>query len=217
VAKHLKKLGVTIIQGADAWVIAVTRDAVELSGGRTLPSAVTIWTAGFGVPDLAARSGLATDAVGRLLTDETLTSVDDQRIVAAGDSVAPSDVSFRMSCQAAGPLGAHAADTVLRRIAGAEPAPIELGFAGQCISLGRKAGIFQFAHRNDIANRFFVGGRLGAKLKAVVCWGTVKQLTDEARKPGSLSWGWSKDDKRQQLLQTQREEGVVSHLHKEDS
>ena len=217
VAKHLAKLGVTVVQGADARVIAVTRDAVELSGGRTLPSAVTIWTAGFGVPDLAARCGLATDSVGRLLTDETLTSVDDQRIVAAGDSAAPSGLAFRMSCQAAGPLGAHAADTVLRRIAGTEPAPIELGFAGQCISLGRKAGIFQFAHRNDIANRFFVGGRPGAKLKAVVCWGTVKQLTDEARKPGSLSWGWSKDDKRQQLLQTQREEGVVSHLHKEDS
>ena len=42
-----------------------------------MPSAVTIWTAGFGVPGLAAASGLTTDAIGRLLTDETLTSVDD--------------------------------------------------------------------------------------------------------------------------------------------
>jgi NADH dehydrogenase len=162
---------------------------------------VTIWTAGFGVPDLAARSGLRTDAAGRLLTDETLTSVDDDRVVAAGDSASPSDLPFRMSCQAAGPLGAHAADTILRRIAGENPSPIELGFAGQCISLGRRAGIFQFAHRNDAALGLYVGGRPGATVKELVCWGTVKQLVDEARKPGSLSWGWSKNGKRQRLLE----------------
>ncbi|GAA4566669.1 FAD-dependent oxidoreductase [Micromonospora coerulea] len=204
VAKRLAKLGVTVLDGPGATVTAVTRDAVQLSGGRELPSTVTIWTAGFGVPDLAGRSGLSTDALGRLLTDETLTSVDDARIVAAGDSAAPSGLPFRMSCQAAGPLGAHAADTVLSRIAGEQPAPIELGFAGQCISLGRRAGIFQFAHRNDTAMRLYLGGRPGAKLKEFVCWGTVKQLADEARKPGSLSWAWSKDDKRQQLLQAKR-------------
>ena len=127
VAKRLAKLGVTVLEGPDAKVTAVTRDAVRLSDGRELPSAVTIWTAGFGVPDLAARSGLSTDALGRLLTDETLTSVDDERIVAAGDSAAPSDLPFRMSCQAAVPLGAHAADTVLSRIAGEQPAPIAHG------------------------------------------------------------------------------------------
>ena len=80
---------------------------------RMLPSAVTVWTAGFGVPGLAARSGLTTDALGRLLTDETLTSVDDPRIVAAGDAAAPSGLPLRMSCQAALPLGAQAANTVL--------------------------------------------------------------------------------------------------------
>jgi NADH dehydrogenase FAD-containing subunit len=52
-------------------------------------------------------SGLRTDALGRLLTDETLTSVDDDRIVAAGDAAAPSDQPLRMSCYAAGPLGAR--------------------------------------------------------------------------------------------------------------
>jgi NADH dehydrogenase len=103
-------------------VTAVTRDAVQLGDGRELPSAVTIWTAGFGVPDLAARSGLSTDAMGRLLTDETLTSVDDVRIVAAGDSAAPSDLPFPGSCQAAVQLGPQAAETVLSRVAGERPA-----------------------------------------------------------------------------------------------
>jgi len=207
VAKRLARLGVTVLDGPGAKVTAVTRDSVRLDAGRELPSLVTIWAAGFGVPDLAARSGLSTDAVGRLLTDETLTSVDDGRIVAAGDSAAPSDLPYRMSCQAATRIGAHAADTVLARIAGDRPAPINLGFFGQCISLGRRAGIFQFAARDDTANGWYVGGGPGAKLKELVCEHTVKHLADEARKPGSLTW--VKDDKRQELLRAKRGEALV--------
>jgi NADH:ubiquinone reductase (H+-translocating) len=199
VAGQLAKLGVTMLDGPDATVTAVTRDAVRLSGGRELSSTVTIWTAGFGVPDLAARSGLSTDAVGRLLTDETLTSVDDERIVAAGDSAAPSDLPLRMSCQAAGPLGAHAADTVLARIAGEQPAFVEVGFFGLCVSLGRRAATVQLASKDDTANRFSIGGRLAAKVKESSYTGLIKHLADEARKPGSYSWKF-KDAKRQQLL-----------------
>ena len=211
VADELAALGVTVLQGPGATVTGVTRDAVRLSDGSVLPSAVTIWTAGFGVPDLARRSGLSTDAEGRLLTDETLTSVDDERVVAAGDSAAPSDLPFRMSCQAAGPLGVHAADTVLNRITGQQPVPVALGFVGQCISLGRRAGIFQFAHRDDTAKRLYVGGRPGAKLKQFVCWGTVKQLALEARRPGSFFVpAFAADDKRRQLLQAEGHQRPVA-------
>jgi NADH:ubiquinone reductase (H+-translocating) len=207
-AKRLAKLGVAVLDGPDATVTAVTRDAVQLAGGRTLPSTVTIWTAGFGVPDLAARSGLSTDALGRLLTDETLTSVDDVRIVAAGDSAAPSDLPLRMSSQAAGPLGAHAADTVLSRIAGEQPAPLNQGFIGQCLSLGRRAGILQLAHKDDTVKGFYLGGRLGAKLKEFLCSYTVKQLAAEARKPGSYTW--IKDGRRQQLLRAKRGDALAT-------
>ncbi|WP_459547434.1 NAD(P)/FAD-dependent oxidoreductase [Nocardia sp. X0981] len=207
VARRLAGLGVTVLEGAGASVTAVAPEAVHLSGGRSIPSTVTIWTAGFGVPDLATRSGLSTDAVGRLRTDETLTSVSDTRIVAAGDSAAPSDLPFRMSCQSATRIGAHAADTVLARISGAEPQPIDLGFFGQCISLGRRAGIFQFATRNDTANRFYVSGRPGAKLKEFVCEHTVEHLAKEAREPGSLTWVG--DDERRQLLEASRGETLT--------
>ncbi|MER5887494.1 FAD-dependent oxidoreductase [Streptomyces sp. NPDC001941] len=185
VARRLAALGVTVLQGAGAEVSEVTRDSVRLTDGRELASGVTIWSAGFGVPDLAARSGLSTDALGRLLTDETLTSVDDDRIVAAGDSAAPSDLPLRMSCQAAIPLGARAADTVLSRVAGERVAALNTFFAGQCISLGRATGIFQFARRNDVAVGFHIDGRLGARVKEMVCAGTLKHLSGEAGKPGS--------------------------------
>ncbi|MEU3727340.1 FAD-dependent oxidoreductase, partial [Streptomyces sp. NPDC031705] len=183
VARRLAALGVRVIDGPDSTVDAVTRDTVRLTDGRELPSSVTIWTAGFAVPDLAARSGLRTDPVGRLLTDETLTSVDDVRIVAAGDSAAPSGVPLRMSCQAAMPLGARAADTVLSRIAGERPEHLNQAFGAQCISLGRRDGIFQFATRADVAIWLHVDGRPGAKLKETVCKGVVKRGVPGASLP----------------------------------
>ncbi|GAA3994032.1 FAD-dependent oxidoreductase [Streptomyces marokkonensis] len=187
VARRLAALGVTVLDGTDAKVTTVTRDAVRLADGRELPSRVTIWTAGFAVPDLAARSGLSTDALGRLLTDETLMSVDDDRIVAAGDSAAPSGLALRMSCQAAMPLGARAADTVLSLLAGEQPETLNQSFGAQCISLGRRTGIFQFGNRSDVAVWFHLDGRLGAKMKEAVCKGIVKHLADEAHKPGGYS------------------------------
>jgi NADH dehydrogenase len=188
VIKRMRKLGVTVLDGSGAKATEVLEDSVLLADGRELPSTVTIWTAGFGVPDLAARSGLATDAIWRLLTDETLTSVDDPYIVAAGDASAPSNLPLRMSCQAAMPLGVQAANTVLSRIAGIEPATVTQAFTGQCVSLGRKAGVIQLARPDDRVTPLFIGGRAAASIKEAVCKGTVAFLAKEARKPGSYFW-----------------------------
>ncbi len=198
VARRLTKLGVTVFDGPGATVTAVRDDAVVLAGSRELPSAVTVWAAGFGVPNLARRSGLSTDAAGRLLTDETLTSIDSTHIVGAGDSVAPSNAPLRMSCQAAMPLGAQAADTVLSRIAGEQPAVLDQAFTGQSISVGRHHGIIQLARRDDTAIPIYVGGRLAAPIKEAVCKGTLSFLRREARKPGA--YFWLKGGNRQQTL-----------------
>jgi NADH:ubiquinone reductase (H+-translocating) len=186
VAKRLRKLGVNVLESVA--VREVHWDAVVLSDGAAQPSAATVWTAGFAVPDLAARSGLRTDAQGRLLTDETLTSIDDQRVVAAGDAAAPSGRPLRMSCQAAGPLGAQAADTVLSRIAGNTPAALNQAFVGQCISLGRAYGALQFARTDDTPVNVMVEGRFGASVKETICKGTLWSIRREAAKPGSYFW-----------------------------
>jgi NADH dehydrogenase FAD-containing subunit len=198
IARRLAKLNVTVLDGPGATVTSVTKNAVTLADGRELTSAITIWSAGFGVPDLAARSGLSTDALGRLLADETLTSVDDPRIIGAGDACAPSGQPLRMSCQAALPLGAQAANTVLSRIAGTQPARINQAFTGQCISVGRNAGTIQIAKTDDTVLPLYVGGRAAASIKEAVCKGTISFLTREARKPGS--YFWIKGGKRQQHL-----------------
>jgi NADH dehydrogenase len=186
VAKWLRRLGVDVLETAT--VSEVHADAVVLADGALLPSLVTVWTAGFGVPDLAARSGLRTDALGRLLTDETLTSVDDPRIVAAGDAAAPSGQPLRMSCQAAIPLGAQAANTVLSRIAGTQPGVVNQAFIGQCISLGRSYATFQLARPDDTPVNLAISGRVAASIKEAVCKGTVWGIRREAAKPGWYLW-----------------------------
>ena len=186
VAKTLAKLHIAVLE-ADV-VTEVRPGAVVFADGAVRPSALTIWTGGFGVPGLAARSGLSTDALGRLLTDETLTSVDDPRIIAAGDCAAPSGEPLRMCCASASQLGPQAANTVLSRISDEQPAVFEYGFAGTCTSLGRRAAIVQFGRRDDTPVDAYLAGRLAAPLKELICRGTVWSLRREARKPGSAFW-----------------------------
>ncbi|RZB16437.1 FAD-dependent oxidoreductase [Streptomyces sp. F001] len=185
VARRLAKLGVTVLEGPGTKVAEVTRDGVRLDDGRELPSAVTIWTAGFRIPDLAARSGLRTNAEGRLVTDTTLTSVDDERIIAAGDAGVMPDHPFRLSCQAATQLGPAAAATILRRIAGKKASPVRMFFAGQCLSLGRKGGVTQFSYPNDKVNALSISGRTGAGVKEIACVFTLNKLVSGARKASS--------------------------------
>ena len=186
VGKQLRKLGVQVLESAR--VSEVRWDAVVLADGALLPSAVTVWTAGFGVPDLATRSGLRTDELGRLLTDETLTSLGDERIVAAGDAAAPSGQPLRMSCQAAIPLAAQAANTVISRLADNAPALLSQAFMGQCISVGRTYGTIQLARTDDTPVNVIVGGRTAASIKEAVCKSTLWALRREAAKPGSYRW-----------------------------
>ncbi|MBC7279733.1 FAD-dependent oxidoreductase [Nocardioides sp.] len=181
--RDLRRLGVGIIE--DARVAEVLAGGVRLDNGRELPSTLTIWTAGFAAPDLARASGLSTDELGRLVTDETLTSVDDDRIIATGDAAAPSGQAYRMSCQAANQLGPLAAETVLARLAGATPEAVSIGFVGQCISIGRGLGLLNFARRDDSAVAARLRAVPAAKVKELICRSTVWAMAMEARRPGS--------------------------------
>ncbi len=186
VSRWLSRHRVVVIEAAE--VIEVRPDAVVLADGAVRPSALTVWAAGFGVPGLAAASGLRTDGLGRLLTDETLTSVHDDRIVAAGDAAAPSGQPLRMSCQAAAPLGAQAADTVLSHIAGIEPTVIDFAFTGSCVGLGRRGGVRQVARKDDTPQNVYLGGRIVAAYKELTCRLGLFKIRREASRPGSVPW-----------------------------
>lgn len=92
-------------------------------------------------------------------------------------------------------------------IAGEQLAPINVGFFGQCIGLGRCAATVQIASKDDPANRFYIGGLLAAMIKETAIKGLLKELAHEARQPGSYRW-WLKDGKRQQLLRSSARRGT---------
>ena len=154
---------------------------------------MTIWTAGFGVPDLAATSGLHTDELGRLLTDETLTSVDDPT-ASSPPATAPRRRACRCGCAAHPPhqLGPQAANTVLSRIAGTTPAEFDYAYRDPASASAGTPGILQFAHKDDTPVNCIHRRTPRRGVKEAICKGTLWGLRREARKPGStdLVQGW---------------------------
>ncbi|MEE2030569.1 NAD(P)/FAD-dependent oxidoreductase [Rhodococcus chondri] len=184
--ERLSSLQVEILENAR--VTRVGPDGLALDDGTVLESAITVWTAGFGVPELARSSGFSTDTLGRLLTDETLTSIDDDRVIAAGDCAAPSGDPVRMACQSALPLGLAAADTVLSRIAGDEPADLDFGFNGVGVSLGRRSSVIQFHERDDTPKDQVHAGRIAAAVKDLGLKAAMAGLRMEALRPGIVGF-----------------------------
>lgn len=188
VARSLTALGVLVVESRH--VTRVLDDTVELADGTLIPSDVTVWTASFAVPDLARRSGLAVDEIGRLLVDETLRTVAHPEIFGAGDAVRPPasvGAHLRMGCATAMPSGATAADNVLAMLRGTEPNTLSIGFSAQCISIGRKRGLIQLLTSSDSPRPIRITGRAGAVVKEFVC--TVLATGSPRRersRPGSL-------------------------------
>ncbi|NLE81301.1 MAG: FAD-dependent oxidoreductase [Rhodococcus sp.] len=179
-------LGITTI--SDAAVTEIAEGKIVLAGGQHLHTDCAIVTSSFVASDLAQRSGLATDADGRLSVDATLESESSPFIVGAGDAMTVDEAPLRMSCQAAVPLGTHAAETVLALIEGAHPKPLSPKFVGQCLSLGRRKAVFQRTNSSDDVREWSIGGRAGAVLKEQIVSSTVKFALNPKR---GFTYSWS--------------------------
>jgi len=166
---------------------------LALADGSDLAFDVCAWAGSMTAPPLAAASGLAVDPLGRLLVDETLRHPQHPQIVGAGDAVAPPPQvasHLRMSCAAALPLGAHAADVVLAAIAAAQGRatpvrPVSVGFVVRCVSLGRGRGVIQVVRADDTPRRWAFGGRIAAVTKEQVCRYTVSSLVKARARAGA--------------------------------
>ncbi|WP_328406811.1 NAD(P)/FAD-dependent oxidoreductase [Nocardia sp. NBC_00403] len=172
VRRVLERLGVEI--RSDATVIEVSAEGVRLAGGELIESMATVWTTGFGVSDLARRSGIAVAADGRMLTDPTLRSVSHPDVYAAGDSAVvagPGDRELRMACATALPTGKYVADAVVARMRGRDPRKLRFRYVFQCLSLGRRDGLIQFLHADDTPGRTVLTGRTAAWFKEQIVRG----------------------------------------------
>ncbi|ROS71927.1 NADH dehydrogenase FAD-containing subunit [Curtobacterium sp. PhB130] len=180
----------------------LVRLGIELREGLTVPAGsdlraeldaeLVVWCAGFAAPALAGDSGLPTAPDGRLRVGPTLAVVGgDGRVFGAGDAVVIDDPRYgyqRMSCASALPMGAHAADNVLRRIAGEALRPLSSGFVAQCLSLGRRDALVQGVTSDDRPRRVALSGRAAGVVKEMICRQTLRWLRGEVRRSGSYSW-----------------------------
>jgi len=66
-------------------VLAVSKDGVELDGGKHFDAQATVWATGASAPSWIAQSGLATDPLGFVAVSDTLQSQSRPEIFAAGD------------------------------------------------------------------------------------------------------------------------------------
>ncbi len=192
--RHLRdalgRLGVTVLETTG--VCEVDATGLVTSSGRRLPADIVVWAAGLRFPDLADRSSLATDDLGRVLVDASLRSVSHPHVLAAGDGawpVEPVGARMRPSAYTSTIMGAQAGTNVTRRLAGKNPRPLRFGYLMQSISLGRRDGLIQFTDGHDRPRSWVATGRAAAAIKEFVeTFMVVGFLRLERRLPGAFAW-----------------------------
>ncbi|MGW5452126.1 NAD(P)/FAD-dependent oxidoreductase [Nocardia sp. NPDC003979] len=168
----LTRLGVEIRSSAK--VVEVLPTGVRLADDTIIEAESVVWTAGFTVPDLARRAGLAVDEHGRIRTDATLRSVSHPDIYAAGDAAliaGPGDRPLRMACATALPAGGYVARAIVARAKGVEPEPMTFSYHLQCLSLGRRDAVIQVLNADDTPGARVIRGRAGALVKELIVRG----------------------------------------------
>jgi NADH dehydrogenase FAD-containing subunit len=133
-----------------------------------------IWCASFTLSPIAREAGLRVNDHGQILVDAHLRS-SDPSIYAVGDAAFVP--GRRMSCALALPMGAYLADL----LCGATTKPFRMGFAIQCISLGRNDGIVQFVTPDAAPRDSALLGRPAAWIKELICRYTIVSLRMETR------------------------------------
>jgi NADH dehydrogenase FAD-containing subunit len=159
----------------------------HVSGPDDIDADVVVWSASM-VPntELAVAAGLTTDNRNQIRVDSALRSLSHPHIYVTGDAAAvetPSSGPIRMACATALPLGAHAADSVVRDLRGQEPKPFTFNYQAQCMSLGRHDGLLQFVEKDDSPRDRIVTGKPAALIKEQVVRTTVRTIRMDSRHP----------------------------------
>ncbi|KMO94235.1 NAD(P)/FAD-dependent oxidoreductase [Streptomyces roseus] len=172
------RLGITVHQGAD--IERVEADRVLTAAAGEIPAQVTVWTAGFTVHPVAAATTLRVSDTGRIIVDGTMRSVSHPDVYAVGDAALADGAggkALRMSCATATPMAWQAADALAARLTGRKVPEKPIGYAAQCISLGRRDGILQRVTHEDQMTSTVITGRAGARIKEFICASTAWGLT----------------------------------------
>lgn len=206
----LARLGVRVIEGAS--VEAVAAGQLRLGHGAQEEFSLCVWAAGFRAPTLAAEAGLPVAADGRVRVDASLRVPGHPEVLVIGDAARvevdggaagewtsgrgigdaargqADGAALRMACATAMPMGAHAAEQVLRRLRGEPATPLRFAAAMLCVSLGRGEGLIQLLTPDDRPRARVLRGLPAAVIKEAICRMTVVALRAEARGVRVYRW-----------------------------
>lgn len=176
--RHLRqaceRLGVTVLEHLS--VDEVDADGVRCADGSAIASDATVWAGGFAVHPIAAASGVAVTATGRIVVDRTMRSVSHPQVYAAGDSayvIGDNGRPLPMSCGSAGFTGRQAVEAIVARLTGREVPTTGLPFTLVHLSLGRRDAILQTYDGEGRPRPKFTGGRSAARVKAAIVTGSL--------------------------------------------
>ena len=151
---QLDKRGVDI--RLNTRIAEITDRQVLLADGETLPSDLTVWTAGVGASDAVEGWGLPQGKSGRILVGSDLRVQGQDRIFAVGDiAVNPDDPTPQLA-QPAIQMGNHAGAQIVRLQRQAETVPFTYHDKGQMATIGRRSAVVQLAQ--------------GPRLRGTIAW-----------------------------------------------
>jgi NADH:ubiquinone reductase (H+-translocating) len=153
-AKELRKRGVELRLGVA--VKEVHPDAVVLSDGQRVPSAVTIWSTGVKVHDQVGGWGLPQGRGGRIQVQPDMRVVGHPEIFAVGDVAASVDGALPQLAQPAIQGGRHAATQIRRLLAGQPTESMVYKDKGTMATIGHNDAVVQLPR--------------GVKLRGRVAW-----------------------------------------------
>jgi NADH:ubiquinone reductase (H+-translocating) len=130
--------------------------SVLLADGTEHRSDITVWAAGVSGPDASWRSGLPRGKGGRIEVDADLQVTGQERVFAAGDVAINQQEPIAQLAQPAIQEGRHAAEQVVRRIAGQPTKPFRYHDKGTMATIGRRSAVVEL--------------RGGVQLRGTIAW-----------------------------------------------
>lgn len=161
-ARELGRKGVQIRTGVK--VVSCDGGGVTLDPGGLLPTTTMVWAGGNRASPVVADAGQETGRGSRLAVDAMLRVPAHPEVFAAGDCAMTLDPSTGQPVPATAQLGLqegrHAADNVVRAIAGRELTPFRPQSRGEIVSLGdhKAVGWTKVLGERQVKLRGLIGG-----------------------------------------------------------
>ncbi|HEY6787795.1 MAG TPA: NAD(P)/FAD-dependent oxidoreductase [Trebonia sp.] len=127
----------------DTEIREVRRSSVVLGDGKEVPSDLTVWAAGVAAHAGVGAWGLPQGKHGRLLVGKDLQVQGQDRIFAAGDIALEPDQPSPQLAQPALQEGKHAAEQILKLVAGAPTEPFGYKDKGTMATIGRRSAVVE--------------------------------------------------------------------------